>query len=708
MEKHNLLSGWVGLHRWTNMGLLYDYYNENDDSSISCNVNSWYGQSFTAAASYDAVSVKLKLNSPASGIIDITLYSVDGSGLPDTSIATGTIDSSGFSAIPGAWEEITFATPYSLVSGIKYAIVVTCGTGKSTSLRRDVTSPTYSGGNVVYSTNGGVDWGNLAAQDAMFEIHGAASDPDDKTYSRTLVAMGNNQVWYGSAVATMEEVTDANGAVNTGAPLEGVTAYEKIFIANGTNLKVLDFVNTKINTTDAGATACTRGTVLTGGTSAAVMRVDYVDGVTDDAAMNAYGKRTTAATFSSGETVTGDGGQSFVLSAAETAPPHWYNWTVFGNDTTTYGTMPSSSSLVSLYRGRLVLNDDYNPHAWYMTAVGNPFKVLYDFTNDGSLSAIVHSNNKVGVIGDILTTYIAISDDLFIFGCQNSIWVLVGDPLAEGQLTQLTSDTGIWGSRSWCIDDRNNLYFLGNDGVYRCSISDGLSKPENISKLKIPTLIKDLDLDKSLHRVVLAFDPINNGVIITRTLLSDGTNTGYWLSLTTGGFFPESVPASCGIFSACFYPATDETYKKFHVGCADGYIREFDNATKNDATTASTTAIDSYVLLMQKLGIDDDSKGGLQTVTAITGGGASSGDFSDTDSIAYSLYKADDAETLIEDVIDGATAFTTGTWSGPGKQNKIRPRVGGVWGGIKLANDTASETWAINSITGNVIPKGGA
>jgi len=112
--------------------------------------------------------------------------------------------------------------------------------------------------------------------------------------------------------------------------------------------------------------------------------------------------------------------------------------------------------------------------------------------------------------------------------------------------------------------------------------------------------------------------------------------------------------------------------------------------------------------LMQKLGVDDDSKGGLQSITAITGGGASSGDFSDTDSIAYSLYKADDAETLIEDVIDGATAFTTGTWSGPGKQNKIRPRLGGVWGGIKLTNDTASESWAINSITGNVIPKGGA
>lgn len=532
----------------------------------------------------------------------------------------------------------------------------------------------------------------------------------ESRYKKTLVAISNNEVWYGPTPGQMAEFAAANGNFSTTKALAATEAYEKIFIANETNLKVFDFVNTKLNTADAGEKPCTRSMVLTGGTSSATMVVDYVDGITDNSAANIYGKRISVQTFSSGETVTGtnsDGNTvSFATSAAETAPPHWYNWTVFGNDTTNYGTMPTSASLVSLYRGRLVLNDDKNPHAWYMTAVGNPWKVLYDFNNDDQLSAVVHSNARVGIIGDILTTYIAISDDLFIFGCQNSIWVLVGDPLAEGQLIQLTNDTGMWGSRAWCIDDKNNLYFLGNEGIYRCSIANGLSKPENISKLKIPTLIKDLDLDKSLHRVVIAFDPVNNGVVITRTLLSDGTNTGYWLSLTTGGFFPESVPASCGIFSAHYYPATDETYKKFLVGCADGYIREFDNATKNDTTTASTTAISSYCLLLQKLGIDDNHRGMLRDITAITGGGASGGDFSDTDSIAYSLYKADDAETLVEDVIDGATAFTTGTWSGTGRKNKIRPRMGGVWGGIKLANSNASETWAINNISGEVIPKG--
>lgn len=529
-------------------------------------------------------------------------------------------------------------------------------------------------------------------------------------YKKTLVAIGNKEVWYGSSVGQMVEFVAANDDFSTSKALTAIEAYGKIFIANETNLKVFDFVNTKINTTDAGVNPCTRSMVLTGGTSAAVMVVDYVDGVTDNSAANVYGKRTSVQTFSSGETVTGTNSDnnavSFATSAAEVASPHWYNWTVFGNDTTTYGTMPTSSSLVSLYRGRLVLNDDDNPHAWYMFAVGNPFKILYDFTNDEQLSAVTYANGRVGLVGDILTTYIAISDDLFIFGCQNSIWVLVGDPLAEGQLTQLTADTGIWGSRAWCVDGQSNLYFFGNDGVYQCSISNGLTKPKNISKLKLPTLVADLDLDKSLHRVVLAFDPVNNGVVITRTLLSDGTNTGYWLSLTTGGFFPESFPASCGIFSAHYFPATDETYKNFLVGCADGYIREFDNSTKNDDTTSSIAAISSYCLLLQKLGIDDNHKGMLREITGITGGGAAGGDFSDTDSVAYSLFSADDAETLIEDVIDGATAFSTGTWSGTGKQDRIRPRLGGVWAGIQLANSTASETWAINSVSGEVIPKG--
>ena len=47
---------------------------------------------------------------------------------------------------------------------------------------------------------------------------------------------------------------------------------------------------------------------------------------------------------------------------AEVRPPHFYDWTTFGNSTN-YGSMPDHATLVSRYNGRLVLagSEDY-PH----------------------------------------------------------------------------------------------------------------------------------------------------------------------------------------------------------------------------------------------------------------------------------------------------------------------------------------------------------
>jgi len=62
------------------------------------------------------------------------------------------------------------------------------------------------------------------------------------------------------------------------------------------------------------------------------------------------------------------------------------------------------------------------------------------------------------------------------------------------------------------------------------------------------------------------------------------------------------------------------------------------------------------------------------------------------------LFKGDDAETVLEDIIDGATAFKTAALTGTGRKNKIRPRMRGAYMGLKLANSTASQSWSINKV----------
>jgi hypothetical protein len=76
------------------------------------------------------------------------------------------------------------------------------------------------------------------------------------------------------------------------------------------------------------------------------------------------------------------------------------------------------------------------------------------------------------------------------------------------------------------------------------------------------------------------------------------------------------------------------------------------------------------------------------------------------DGVTYELHVGDDAETVLEDIRDGATARESGTLSGTGRKNRIRKRVRGRWLGIKLYNSTATETWVINLITGEVKPAG--
>lgn len=691
-----------------------DYYKTNDDEIVGItNPNDYCGQSFTASSTYYVTSVKIKclrLNNP--GNITIELKATDEDGLPTGPVlATLTVADTTVPSYPSvAWVRFQFDSPVQITSGTKYTVYMRCASPSATKyihIRTDKSSPTYTGGNLISSSDSGSNWSNTTAIDLMFAICGQAAPIAEQQYEKKLLAVGNNEFWYESSLGTiMSELSAANGEIDTTLLLNAVRAYQKIFIANRTNLKIADFVNIKISTDDAGANPCTKGMTLTGGTSGAELVVDYVDGVTDDAAANIYGYRTSISVFVSGETITGtnaDGNTvSFDLSANETTPPHWYDWTVFGNDTTNYGTMPESSTLICLYRGRIVINDTKRPQAWYMSKVGNPFKFLYDYTNDGDLSAVTFSNTLVGEIGDIITALIPYKDDLLIFGCANSIWILIGDPLSSGQIAKITDTTGIWGGRAWCIDNLGNLYFLGSDGIYKVPISETISQPANLSKLTLPNLMSDLDLDESLHRVVLTFDPVKNGIIISKTLLSDGTNSNYWFDLTVKGFFPEIYPEECGIFSSFYYKATDDTYTKVLLGCQDGYIREFLTTAKDDDAGDSDEAISSYLVLpIKMITEDEDKEGKLLWLNGITAGGASGGDFSDSDSVEWSLYVGDDAETALEDIKDGATAFVTGTWSGSGKHNKTRVRARGTYIGFKLANSTESETWAINKIFGN-------
>jgi hypothetical protein len=292
-----------------------------------------------------------------------------------------------------------------------------------------------------------------------------------------------------------------------------------------------------------------------------------------------------------------------------------------------------------------------------------------------------------------------------IFGCADSIHILDGDPAFGGSIDELSNITGMYGPWAWCKDENGNLYFWGSNGLYK--MAGGRSKPINISQGHLPQWVDDWAVASADHRVVLTYDPSRHGVIVSKVTLADGTNLNYWFDLKTEGFYPESYPTACGIFCSLYYDSDTSGTRELILGSNDGYLRTFLNSAKDDDSGGSDTAISSYVTLpLIKLNETEDAEGKLTSLTFELAGGASAGDFSDTDGVTYELHVGDDAETCLENIRDGATAFASGTLSGTGRKNRIRTRARGRWLGIKLYNSTAAETWAVNLINGTVVSAG--
>ncbi len=522
---------------------------------------------------------------------------------------------------------------------------------------------------------------------------------DPQASIKHLVAVGNDIVKAERAVAgTLTQV--AGLSVDTSDNLNMFSGLQKAFIVNGTNFKIVDFSNTKITLSSAWTTAPTRGTTLTGGDSGATMVVDFVNATKTIV----YGY-TTSGTFAVNgelEVITGGGALpdtrwATAVAEASTAP-HGYDWTVYPGGSS--GSLPAKAYLGAWYRGRVVLSGNPNdPHQWYMGRQLNPFDFAY-IANDAQ-TPVAGANADAGKVGDIVRALIPFHDDFMIFGCASSMHYLQGDPAAGGELHSIDDFSGIFGAQSWCFDKIGNLYLFGDDGVSR--IKRGTTFVENLSGFNLPNLLGDEAADPTTHRVVLGYDKRRDGITIAITLLDTGGNSDYFYDIKGKGFFKENYPNECGVYSLLYYPSNDESNADLLFGCKDGYIRKFDDTSKDDNKGATNQLISSYVLMPIKDldEEDDDGQGRLNSATIALSGGASDGAHSDSDGVTVDFHVRDSAETLVEAVKDGDTPLITRTFTGPGRQKRIRGKARGKWLGVLLKNSTATKSWSLSKLSIN-------
>lgn len=700
---------------------LQDSFGTGSETGLSLGGVYWGGQSFTPSTTCLVKSVSVRMKKTGTmGTSAILSIRDAAAGIPsgaDRSVAV--IQSADIGSGAFAWYDFVLDTPYKLTGSTQYTFVVRDPNGTYPSFELGMTEDAngYANGTKLYSTNSGGAWSAVGAEDddVWFKVFGiatagyAAPLTDAKTVRR-LIAFGANQLWYEDSSGDMQVLTASIDDIDLSKPIGVQEAYGKLFIANDTRLRVADFVNVKIATADIGTYIPDFNTVLTGSTSGAEMIVDYIDA--SSGATTVYGRRTTATPFNASEAITGtdnDGNAvSFTLTAAgETLPPHWYNWTPYSNDTTNYGEMPDKATLISEYNGRLVLagNDNY-AHEWWMSAGYNPWMWLY--VAGTPLGAVSSGSFDAGQMGDVITALIPYADDYFLFGCASSLRLLDGDPTFGGTVETLSDNEGVFGSQAWCKDAQSNLYYFSGDGLYKAT--GGRDKPICLSEFKVADWSKQWDLNSAKARVTCSYDPHRKGVLTSYTSLLNGSNKNYWYDIRTTGFYPESYPDNCGIFSSFFYDSLDVSERELLFGCTDGYIRTFEDSSRSDIDTDdSTLAINAWVTLTpaQLNPKNADEEGILVTATFILGGGASGGFFADSDGMTWELFVGTDAETVMEKVKDDDTEFATGSLSATGRSNKIRPRARGHYATMRLSNTTDAQSFAINKIIGTIKLVGG-
>ena len=702
-------------------------YDTGDDSAAIEYGNEEVAQSFTPTSHWNITSIEIKIyrvGSPTN-LNGLTLYTTDANGHPDQVINSIGFSTGGISTdTNGVWYTVTFPSGQALTAGVKYVMRLTGGDSAGVYLawRYDNNDATYAGGVRLHSTDGGTNWVDQTGDDLMFRINGTVTHtpPTDITTIRKLVAAGNNEIWYEDSAGSMAQlVAAADSGIDTTDQLVMFELLQKVFVVNGANLKVADFINTKLSTADVRPNDSTNvapmhGTVLTGVTSSAVMIVDYCNANNGAALIYGY---LVSGTFNSSEVVIGTNAKgtpvavSFTTDAAQVGAPHWYDWTVYPTiGGISYGEMPAKAYLGCNYRGRATLSGNpLYPHQWYMARQLNPWDWAY-FANDAQ-SPVKGGSADAGEIGDIVRALMPYKDDYLVFGCTTSMWFMAGDPAEGGSINELDLTIGIYGMKSWCFDGKGNLYFWGDNGLYKTTIP---GFPECISAIRLPKIVKDESIDPTSYRITMEYDRTRIGILICITKLSNGSNSNYWYDLQTGGFFPETYGNNRGPYSLMFYAANDPDYRDLLVGCKDGYIRKFKESLKSDNDSADaagtgTVLIDSYVgfgpLQMSE---NPESQGKLTSLNLITAGGDTGGSESDSNNVACKVYVSNTAETIVEKLYAGTTPNISRTLKAPGRQrgNTIKQKVKGVYVGIELRNSAAAESWGFEQLLVNATPVG--
>ena len=122
------------------------------------------------------------------------------------------------------------------------------------------------------------------------------------------------------------------------------------------------------------------------------------------------------------------------------------------------GSLPTNQTFGAIYRDRMILAGADN--AIYMSRQSDYSDWDYGATFEDSARAFILQLSHAALVGPKPTALIPFEDKFLLAASARSLWVVRGDPVAGGQLDEISSHVGIVSSRAWCRHE-SSVFFSG-------------------------------------------------------------------------------------------------------------------------------------------------------------------------------------------------------------------------------------------------------
>ena len=350
------------------------------------------------------------------------------------------------------------------------------------------------------------------------------------------------------------------------------------------------------------------------------------------------------------------------------------------------GTIPRNNKLLAVWRGRMVMGRSReDPGTWHMSRIGDP----YDWNEFPALAdqgaAISSRTASAGQCPDSINTIVPYTDDRLLFGCDNSIWQLSGDPASGGQFDLVSDEVGMAFGQPWCKDDTGKLWFFSSRGGLYVLSGQGL---QDVSRGKIRHRLQSLDLRN--YTVRLVYNYRDDGVHMFVVPFGNPRQIvdHFFYDARTGAFhvdrFGRGDGDSMQPTAVCVIDGDAADDRVVVMGCEDGRVRrwgvdENGRVPTSDAYRETTAMpIDSYVVIGPLSQTRDVAAAAVSDMTIVLGDSYSGCD--------YELFASDDPGDLGDP--DDAGDLKAG------RNGTALVRVHGDSVFLKLRNARMDETWA--------------